>query len=117
MRFLAAMAAYCLLLLASIWLIGAHPHAVWRIPVAISPAVPLAFALWAVVRFFGQLDELQRRIQLEALAVAFAATALITIGYGLLENVGLPTLSWAWVTPLMIALWGVATAVASRRYR
>jgi hypothetical protein len=35
---------------------------------ALAPAVPAAVALWAYVRLLGRLDELQRRVHLEALA-------------------------------------------------
>jgi hypothetical protein len=63
------------------------------------------------------MDELQRRIQLEALALASDGTALLTFSYGFLENVGFPHLSLFWVLPLMCALWGLGAGVAGRKYR
>jgi hypothetical protein len=112
-----AMIAYAIVLPISISLIEAHPHAPWRIPVALAPVVPAALALWAFVRWVRRADELQRRIQFEALAVAFGATGLLTFSYGFLENVGFPQLSFIWVFPFMIALWGLTVAVTSYRYR
>ncbi|MCA1599889.1 MAG: hypothetical protein LC769_12930 [Chloroflexi bacterium] len=74
-----AMLAYTIVLPISIALINAHPHAAWRAPVALAPIVPAALALWAFVRQMRRLDELQRRIQFEALAVSFGATGLLTL--------------------------------------
>jgi hypothetical protein len=88
-----------------------------RALIAVAPVVPTIFALFAFVRFLGRMDELQRRIQLEALGFGFGATAILTFAYGFLENAGLPRLSYIWVLPAMVALWGIGGAVAARRYR
>ena len=66
---------------------------------------------------FRRMDELQRRIQFEGLALAFGATSLLTFSYGFLENVGFPQVSWVFIAPLMIALWGLGCAWAGRSYR
>ncbi len=63
------------------------------------------------------MDELQRRIQLEAFAFSFGATGIVTFSYGLLTYVGFPVISWVWIFPLMVALWGISQGVAVRRYR
>jgi hypothetical protein len=117
LEFAGAMVAYAVVLVVSILLISGHPHAAWRIPLALAPVVPVAFGMWAFIRFLGRMDELQRRIQLEALALACGGTGLLTFSYGFLENVGLPHLSLIWVFPLLIALWGLGGAVASWKYR
>ena len=49
-------------------------------------------------------------------AFAFAATALLTFTYGLLENVDFPRISLTWILPLMVALWGLGQVLARRRY-
>jgi chromate transport protein ChrA len=65
-----------------------------------------------------QLDELQQRVQLEALAIAFAGTGVIATAYGFLVNAGLPDIDWgALVWPLMVALWVLGLLYANRRYR
>jgi hypothetical protein len=79
--------------------------------------VPAIYGLIAFVRFMGALDELQRSIQLEAIAFGFGGTAVLTFGYGFLQGVGFPTLNWTFIFPLMIGLWGIGVAVAGRRYR
>jgi hypothetical protein len=78
--------------------------------------VPVGFALLAFIRALGRMDELQRRIQLDAVGFGFGATAIITFTYGLLELVGFPPISFIWVLPLMAALWGVGAVFAARRY-
>ena len=70
----------------------------------------------AWVRYYRRVDELQQRIALEALAFAFGGTALITFGYGFLDEAGLPHLSWFWVWPIMAALWIVGGQLAKRRW-
>lgn len=87
------------------FVVDANPDANWRYVVALLPVAPIAAWVFASVRYHRLLDELQQRIQLEAMAFAFAGTAAITAGYGFLEFAGLPRIGWAWVWPLMAGLW------------
>jgi hypothetical protein len=89
----------------------------WRFAIALAPVIPAIFALVAFVRFLGRMDELQRRIQFDAIALSFGATAILTFAYGFLEGVGFPRLSRIWILPLMVMLWGLGAAIASMRYR
>ena len=111
-----AMAAYVIVVLVSIKLVGGLDQPIKTL-VALTPLVPATLALFAYLRFLSRMDELGRRIQLEALAFGFGAAGMLTFAYGFLENAGFPQLSYIWVFPLMIALWGVGGAVASYRYR
>lgn len=88
-----------------------------RALVAVAPVVPVCFGLPVFVRMLGQMDELQRRIQLEGLGFGFGATALLTFAYGFLENAGLPRISYLWIFPLMCMLWGIGNLFAAARYR
>ena len=64
------------------------------------------------------LDELQQRIQLEALAIAFAGTGVLGTTYGFLQSAGLPPIEWGvWIWPGMVTLWALGMLVARRRYR
>jgi hypothetical protein len=113
-----AMAVYVIVLIVSITLINMSPNSAWwRIPLALAPIIPAIFAMIAYMRFVGRIDELQRRIQFEALAFGFGSAGILTFSYGFLENVGFPHISWLFVFPLMIALWGIGGALASWRYR
>ena len=111
-----AMAAYVIVVLVSIKLVGGLEQPIKTL-VALTPLVPATLALFAYLRFLSRMDELGRRIQLEALAFGFGAAGMLTFAYGFLENAGFPQLSYIWVFPLMIALWGIGGGVASYRYR
>lgn len=113
-----AVVAYVIVLILSITLINISPNSAWwRIPLALAPVIPAVFAMIAYMRFVGRIDELQRRIQFEGLAFGFGGAGILTFSYGFLENVGFPHISWLFVFPLMIALWGIGVAIASWRYR
>ena len=69
------------------------------------------------MRMFRGLDELQRRIQLEAVAFSFLATCLITLTWAFQQNAGLPPrFDVNRVAPLLILLWGLGLGIA-RRYQ
>src|SRR5262249_31113785 len=107
-EFLPAMAAYVVVLLVSVTLINISPSSAWwRIPLALSPVVPVIFAMIAYMRFVSRVDELQRRIQFEALAFGFGSSGLLIFSYSFLERVGFPHFDLVFVFPLMIALWGI----------
>ena len=118
-QFAGAMIAYVIVLAASVLVLRSYPdpHAPWRIPVALLPVVPAFLLIMALIRYMRGMDELQRHIQLEAIAFGFAGTAVLTFGYGFLQGVGFPPLNWTFVFPLMIVLWGIGVAIAGRRYR
>ncbi|MBT9384170.1 hypothetical protein KM176_09895 [Pseudooceanicola sp. CBS1P-1] len=85
--------------------------------VSLLPVLPALGIFWVTLRDLARLDEMQRRIALEALALAYGATALLTFSYGLLENVGFPRLSMFAVWPVMGALWVLGKIIAQWRYR
>ena len=109
--------AYVVILAVSVPLTSAFPGAVWRFPVAITPMAAFIYMIVAYVRYLRSVDELQQRINLEALAIAFGATAAFTFCYGFLEHVGLPHINWWWVWPVMAASWILANRYAKRRYK
>ena len=89
----------------------------WKPVVALLPMAPAAGIIWAVLRQLARMDELQRRLQLEALAFAFAGTAVATFSYGFMENVGYPRVSMFAVWPLMAVLWTIGLFAARWRYQ
>ena len=54
----------------------------FRAPFVLIPLIPPAFALRAYLRFLGRMDELGRRIRLEALAFGFGAAGMLTFALG-----------------------------------
>lgn len=115
-EFLGAMAGYAILVPLSSWMLRGHERTALGYAVAFLPIIPSAFALLAFLRFFRGLDELQRRIQLEAVAFSFLATCFITLTWAFQQNAGLPRFDVSWVAPLLILLWGVGLGIAKRRY-
>ena len=112
-----AMVAYLMVLVGSVTVLQANPGAPWRYVVAVLPVVPAALTLTIFVRALSRLDELQKRIQMQAFGFSLGATALLTFGYGFMEGAGMPHLSWTFVLPLMAILWGVGTAFFALRHR
>jgi hypothetical protein len=70
-----------------------------------------------VFRSIRHLDEMQRKLQFEAIALAFVGTALITFGYGFLEDEGFPKLTMFVVWPLMATLWVIGVMLGRLRFR
>ena len=113
----AAMLLYGALLVASNLIDDAvRPTGGMRIALALTPMICAACAGWAVMRCIWRMDELQRRIQLDAIAIGFLATALITFGWGFAEEAGAPRLSAFLVWPVMAVAWMAGLLIARRRY-
>lgn len=118
LELLAALVAYAITLMASLrFLPDIDRESGLRIAVSVAPMVPALAACWVIMRHLRRLDELQRTIQLEALGLAFAGTAIVTFSYGFLENAGLPKLTMFSVWPLMAALWVAGVLLGRWRYR
>ena len=115
-EFLGSMAAYTLMVPLSVKILRGHEHTLLGYGIALLPIIPSAFALASFLRYFRTLDELQRRIQLEAVAFSFLATCLITLTWAFQQNAGLPRFDVSWVAPLLILLWGIGVGIAKRRY-
>jgi hypothetical protein len=89
-----------------------------RIAIAVVQAFATGIVVVIPIRDIRRLDEMQQRIQLEALAFSFAGTGILTTAYGFLVSAGLPDIEWgALVWPLMVGLWAAGNVVAGRRYR
>src|ERR1700690_3742534 len=99
-RLLGALAAYTAVGLGSGIAVG-HLPIPWKYIVAILPVLPAWYFASLFARMFGEMDELQRRIQLEALAFGFSAAAVLSLGYGFLQHAGLGGPTWAWWGPFM----------------
>lgn len=94
-----------------------HPEGALKLAINLMPMIGAVAAAWAILRGLWRMDELQRRIQYDAIALAFLGTALITFGWGFAEGAGLPHLRAFSVWPIMGTLWGFGIFVAQRRYR
>jgi hypothetical protein len=88
-----------------------------KILIALLPAPAYAVLILVILRGVRVMDEMQRRIHLEAAAICLTATVMITITYGFLGLAGAPQPNWAFVACVMALLYTFGYAVAHRHYR
>lgn len=93
-----------------------HPEGFPRLLISLVPMLGAFAAAWAILRGLWRMDEMQRRIQFDAIAISFLGTALITFCWGFAEGAGLPHLRAFQVWPIMGTLWVLGLAIARRRY-
>jgi hypothetical protein len=86
-------------------------------PLILLPLLPAALATWAFLAMIREADELERRINYQALALACAVTFAACLGYSLLEDLGLPRISSFWWWLVLAISWGVGLTIYSRKYR
>jgi hypothetical protein len=103
-------------------------HHDWSTPlqsmVALTPILPSLLYLRSIVRWIGGMDELQRRIQLEASLFATTATVLLRTALDMLEGVGTLQsarprygLGWEGTFAVIILFYILGNAIFNRRYR
>lgn len=116
-QFAFAILAFLMVLVGAVTVVQANSTVSWKYAVALIPVVPAGLVIWLFMRALSRLDEVQKRIQVQALGFSLAATALVTFGYGFLEGVGWPALNGTFILPLMALLWGMGMVVLALRYR
>ncbi|MEO8999375.1 MAG: hypothetical protein ABI227_10145 [Rhodanobacter sp.] len=121
-EFIPAMSAYVLLILLYGVLMPRTEGTMWRIVLAVLPLLPIVLVIRAIVRVIRDQDELERRIDLEAIAIAAMSTGFGYFSFGFLLNadIGLkvePAAIAIWVMPCLLASYGVAKLLVVRRYR
>ncbi len=90
-----------------------------RVGIALLPLPAFTWFLWAFVRSVRDSDELERRVQLEALAVAFPLTMLLIMTLGLLQiAIPLPPDDWSYrhIWPLLYVFYLIGLVQARKRY-
>jgi hypothetical protein len=90
-----------------------------RVLIALAPVPLFIWFLWVWLKGLGSMDELQRRIELEALAFAFPICVVLLMTLGLLElAMPLNKDDWSYrhVWALMPALYFFGLWRAKRRY-
>ncbi|WEN15213.1 hypothetical protein PY254_00595 [Rhodanobacter sp. AS-Z3] len=88
--------------------------------VVLLPAFPILLVIRAMTRLLRGLDELQQRIQLQAMGLTCAIIGAGTFALGLLQGAQVVPVfrdQIVWVLPATFAVWGVVVAIISRRYR
>lgn len=116
-RALIAVAVYLAVLYTCMWFIENHSDSNWVVPVAMVPIVGIALALSYAMRYVRGMDELQRKMHLEALAFAFCTQWFILISYGFLRLMGITLFEAEVLAPIMMLLWCSGLMMAMWRYR
>lgn len=87
----------------------------WNLTWSLLPVVPALWLVWAQLRSLRRADEYQRVMQLEAMAIGFAAVLVLSLVGGLLDAAGVGSArqslqvtfiggTLTWVTALTINL-------------
>ena len=120
-EFVPAMVGYVVTLVVSLLLLKRVDEPVLRAMLALLPVPPVAMVIRAIVRYIRDSDELQRRIELEAVSAATALVALLYFAGGLLQMakvIDIPSgQAMFWVFPMICLAYGLAKAFVSGRYR
>jgi len=90
-----------------------------RLLLSLAPAPVFAVFLWTFVKAIRAADELERRIQLEALAVAFPLGLLLLSSLGLVQHaVDIDLQDWSYnhVWPMLVLFYIAGLGVTRRRY-
>ena len=115
-----AMAGYVVLLVLSVLLLKRVEDGLLRALIALLPVPPMMLVLRAMIRYIRDADELQQRIELEAVSFATAFISLLYLTGGFLQSakvIDVPSnVAMIWVFPLVCLSYGLAKAVVARRY-
>ena len=118
-RFTAWTFAWALSYVAASWALKADldlaTPLVWLL--AAAPNVIAVVAVFAYMRFLRMADELLRKIQLEGLALGFAAGVVFITGYQLLEAAGASQLQTDDIVLVMIFSWMAGQFYGMWHYR
>ncbi|XBQ16415.1 MAG: hypothetical protein ABL308_00715 [Oceanicaulis sp.] len=89
-----------------------------RLVLALAPVVPALFGMREFLVYHRSMDEVQARIQSEAILIAAGVVAFASFGWGFVELwMDAPRIPILWVLPALAAVWGIATPFVARRYR
>ena len=95
----------------------------WRVTVTLAPLLPGVFYLLSILKSYRTMDELQQRIQVEAWALALAATVLVSTGLNVLNANGIGFADYSHgleiggVYMTMFLAWSVGASISNFRYR
>lgn len=116
-RMILAAGIYFLVLIGSYTLISDSLDAPLKITLGLAPIAPGFYLFYAIGSAIAHLDELQRRIQLEAIAISFGGTLLTTMSVGMLDTIGVVQLNWIYITLMMSVFWLAGKLWTMWKYR
>jgi len=115
-----AMALYVVAVCLSVSWLKQVDNVALRALIALLPVPPIALLVRAMMRRIREADELQRRIEIEALAIATTCMSLGYLAAGLLQSAKVvdvrASAAMILVFPLICLAYAIAKVVLSRRY-
>jgi len=96
-----------------------EPGSAASIAVVLAPIIPFSVMLYQIINQIRGMDELERRIQLQALAIAFPLSLLLMMVLGLLQlTVQLNPNDWSYrhIWPFMGMFWVVGAGIVRKQY-
>jgi hypothetical protein len=91
-----------------------------KVTAALIPILPTALFLWLAVSALRGLDELHRRVHLEALVIAYPLAILLLVTLGFLQlAIELPPEDWSYrhIWPFLPCFYFLGLAIAWKRYK
>jgi hypothetical protein len=115
------MAAYSLLMALSVLLLKQGIASIpLRVLVALLPMLPMVFMVLVMLRYWREIDELQRRIETEAIGISSLLVSMLYFAGGLLHVAKVINadagVAMIWVFPLLAGIYGVAKIFLTKRY-
>ncbi|WP_153067178.1 hypothetical protein [Steroidobacter cummioxidans] len=114
---------WCLVWLAGVVAVTTALEAFPRLPAwlgGLLAIIPIALsipALLANIRFIREADEFMRKVQLQGIAIGFAAGFVFCMGYQVLERAGAPHLSMIFATAPLGIGWAIGSFIVAYRHR
>jgi hypothetical protein len=81
------------------------------------PVLPLIYVSAAIIRFISEVDEMWRKIYMEAFAFSGIATGFTCFTYLFFRDMGAPEFHAEWAYYLMFAYFWIGFIFSWRRYR
>jgi len=81
------------------------------------PIVPMLYTLSVIIGAVSEMDELQQKIQIEAMAFSGLATGFSSFSYLFLQDAGAPSFQPEWAFYMMWLFYGTGILLATRRYQ
>ena len=83
----------------------------------LAPLVPLLVFMGVLVRMIQHMDELQQRICLESVFIAFIGSLTAAFVFGGLEQAGVWRPPWSAIGTIMMTTWAAGYLYSSWKYR
>lgn len=93
------------------------PHSPYRYGLILLTVLPIIYITWTIIRAVTGMDEMKRKIAVEAMAFSGLASGFTCFSYLFLRDMGAPEFRPEWAFYVMWAYYGLGFFFSWRRYR